>query len=172
MALMRAAHTQRWPNATVRAYGTEDACARCGGKDRRFRSLELDCWRPCQAAALLLGGNGRLREHLERRGASDPAVSEPYEAEYGELLALAACRATRALPEPTWKEAEEPARRARRDAADRLVRRAVDDAGRGVPPRRASGGVGEARAPSQRRRPRARASAGRTSRRRRARRWA
>ena len=114
-----------WCPDGERAYGDAAtgivACSACG-IGRNYWSLEDDAWAPYHVAALCLGGNGRLRHHLEKMGASDPAVSAPYVSAYAEHLAVAACDAVKASLdyEAHWLDDEEssmaalaPARTAR-----------------------------------------------------------
>ena len=109
-----------------RAYGDAAtgivACSACG-IGRNYWSLEDDAWAPHHVAALCLGGNGRLRNHLEKVGASDPAVSAPYVSAYAEHLAVAACDAVKASLdyEAHWLDDEESSMRNRRDACVKLV---------------------------------------------------
>ena len=62
-----------WCPDGERAYGDAAtgivACSACG-IGRNYWSLEDDAWAPYHVAALCLGGNGRLRHHLESVGAS------------------------------------------------------------------------------------------------------
>ena len=90
---------------------------------RNYWSLEDDAWAPYHVAALCLGGNGRLRHHLESVGASDPAVSAPYVSAYAEHLAVAACDAVKASLdyEAHWLDDEESSIRNTRDACVKLV---------------------------------------------------
>ena len=109
-----------------RAYGDAAtgivACSACG-IGRNYWELEDDAWAPYHVAALCLGGNGRLRHHLENVGASDPAVSAPYVSAYAEHLAVAACDAVKASLdyEAHWLDDEESSMRNRRDACVKLV---------------------------------------------------
>jgi len=114
-----------WCPDGERAYGCASkgivACSQCGIA-RNYGSLEDDAWAPHHVAALCLGGNGRLRHHLEKVGASDPAVSAPYISAYAEHLAVAACDAVKACAyEAHWLDDEESSIRNRRDACVKLV---------------------------------------------------
>ena len=114
-----------------RAYGCASkgivACSACG-IGRNYWSLEDDAWAPYHVAALCLGGNGRLRHHLESVGASDPAVSAPYVSAYAEHLAVAACDAVKASLdyEAHWLDDEESSMRNRRDACVKLVASSIE----------------------------------------------
>ena len=113
-----------------RAYGCASkgivACSQCGIA-RNYWSLEDDAWAPHHVAALCLGGNGRLRHHLEKVGASDPAVSAPYVSAYAEHLAVAACDAVKACAyEAHWLDDEESSIRNRRDACVKLVATSIE----------------------------------------------